>query len=189
MRRRLWWQICILDVSTAEDNGTDPSIHEHDFSTKFPLNVNDSDLDPDMTASPREGIGKTEMLFSLERFEMSYAIRKVVFSDKFAHDNDYPALTAAQKVDFVGDLERKIASRFFCHCDMRIPICFITVAAAKLILAKLKLIIHHTARKRGHQGLQDAETTLFTTSIEILEHTHALRSNKNYQRWVWLFQT
>ena len=189
MRRRLWWQICILDVRTAEDNGTDPSIYEHNFNTKFPLDVNDSDLDRGMIDSPREGASRTEMLFSLQRFEISYAIRKIVFSDKFNQDNGYAIMTTAQKGDFLQKLQRNIEERYIRNCDMRVPLCFVTVTAARLILSKLKLIIHHTARKRGEQGLQAIEKTLFTTSIEILEYTHALRTNDNYQRWAWLFRT
>jgi hypothetical protein len=45
IRRRLWWQICILDVRTAEDNDIDPLICEHHFDTQFPANINDTDLD------------------------------------------------------------------------------------------------------------------------------------------------
>lgn len=35
MRRRLWWQVCILDARSAEDQGCDPSIHEALFDTKM----------------------------------------------------------------------------------------------------------------------------------------------------------
>jgi hypothetical protein len=189
IRRRLWWQICILDVRTAEDNGTDPAIYEHSFNTKFPLNVNDIDIDRGMSDGPKESTSRTEMLFSLQRFEISYAIRKIVFSDKFTRDNGYSIMSTAQKGHFVEELSTTIEERYIRNCDMKIPLCFITATAGKLVLAKLKLIIHHTARKRGEQGLQDIDKTLFTTSVEILEYSHALRTNENYQRWAWLFQT
>jgi hypothetical protein len=35
MRRRLWWQVCILDARSSEDQGCDPSIHEALFDTKM----------------------------------------------------------------------------------------------------------------------------------------------------------
>ena len=189
LRRRLWWQICILDVRTAEDSGTDPAIYEHSFSTKFPLNLNDSDLDRGMSDSPTESASRTEMLFSLQRFEISYAVRKILFSDNFTRDNSYPMMTTTQKGCFVEELQSTIEQRYIRNYDMRVPLCFVTATAGRLVLAKLKLIIHHTARKRGEHGLQDIEKALFTTSVEILEYTHALRTNESYQSWAWLFQT
>ncbi|GFG16314.1 hypothetical protein IFM61392_09441 [Aspergillus lentulus] len=44
LRRRLWAQICHLDFRAAEGHGFAPSIHESDFDTRLPLNVDDVDL-------------------------------------------------------------------------------------------------------------------------------------------------
>jgi hypothetical protein len=35
MRRRLWWQICVLDARSSEDHGADPSIVPAQFDTKM----------------------------------------------------------------------------------------------------------------------------------------------------------
>jgi hypothetical protein len=35
MRRRLWWQVCILDARASEDHGCDPTIVEAQFDTKM----------------------------------------------------------------------------------------------------------------------------------------------------------
>lgn len=35
MRRRLWWQVCILDARSSEDHGCDPTIAEALFDTKM----------------------------------------------------------------------------------------------------------------------------------------------------------
>lgn len=35
MRRRLWWQVCILDARSSEDHGCDPTIVEAFFDTKM----------------------------------------------------------------------------------------------------------------------------------------------------------
>lgn len=34
-RRRLWWQVCILDARASEDHGCDPTIVEAQFDTKL----------------------------------------------------------------------------------------------------------------------------------------------------------
>jgi hypothetical protein len=35
MRRRLWWQVCVLDSRSSEDHGCDPTIVEAQFDTKM----------------------------------------------------------------------------------------------------------------------------------------------------------
>jgi hypothetical protein len=35
MRRRLWWQVCVLDARSSEDQGSDPTITDSQFDTKM----------------------------------------------------------------------------------------------------------------------------------------------------------
>jgi hypothetical protein len=53
LRRRLWAQICHLDFRAAEGHGFAPSIHESDFDTRLPLNVDDVDLVEGVVPSTR----------------------------------------------------------------------------------------------------------------------------------------
>ena len=121
------------------------------------------------------------MLFSLQRFEMSHGIRKVVFSDCFNQINGYSIMSTAQKVDFVEDLRQRMEEQYLQHCDMKVSIGFVTAMAARLILAKVKLVIYHSARRRGEETFPDLDRTLFSTSIEIIEYSHSLRVNPDYR--------
>lgn len=188
MRRRLWWQICILDVRIAEDNDTDPLICEHNFDTKYPSNVNDGDLDLNMTEPPRSNHNRTEMLFCLTRFDISYAARKLVFSPKFSTDNGYPSLTLAEKSDIIDKLLKDLEENHFRCCDLEVPICFLAITASRLVLAKMKLMIHHPARSQSSGLSQEQFTGLVASSVEIIEYAHELRTNVKYSRWLWLFQ-
>ena len=55
MRRRLCWQICMLDSHAAEDHATNPVVYVDSFSTKSPLDVNDEDLHIDLYEEWRKG--------------------------------------------------------------------------------------------------------------------------------------
>jgi hypothetical protein len=44
IRRRLWWQIAVLDSSMAQDRGMDPAIGPGSFDTVAPLHINDEDI-------------------------------------------------------------------------------------------------------------------------------------------------
>lgn len=188
MRRRLWWQICILDVRIAEDNDMDPLICEHSFDTKYPSNANDGDLDVNMTEFSRGTSNRTEMLFCLTRFEISYAARKLVFSEKFSSDNGYPFLNLAEKTDLIDNVLKDLQEKYLKDCDLEIPICFLAVTASRLVLAKMKLTIYHPARTQSSSLSHDQFMALVASSIDIIEYAHQLRTDPKYSRWIWLFQ-
>jgi len=73
-RRMVWHQLCFLDLRTCEATGPRPQIHQDDFDTKFPLNVDDADLeDPN---PPTENADRwTDMTFSLMRFDVNEMLR------------------------------------------------------------------------------------------------------------------
>ncbi|KAK5168131.1 uncharacterized protein LTR77_006699 [Saxophila tyrrhenica] len=185
MRRRLWWQIVILDVLTAEENDMDPAIHEHMFDTKMPSNFNDQDLDSSMTAPPSPSDCRTEMLFALQRVEISYAARKTMFSAKFTADNGYEALSVQQKSEFIDDLQLKLHEKYYRHCDSQIPLCALTTTASSLVLSRMRLTV---ASSRLSGNPLPAPTNLTTSCMHIVEGIQSLRAHELYEKWTWLFQ-
>lgn len=63
MRKRLWSQIGLLELRMAELSGCGTSSLSPVSDALLPMNINDSDLDPDMTLAPKEKEGATEMMF------------------------------------------------------------------------------------------------------------------------------
>jgi hypothetical protein len=45
IRRLIWYQLCFLDLRTCESTGPRPQIRREEYDTKFPLNVDDVDLE------------------------------------------------------------------------------------------------------------------------------------------------
>ncbi|KAK1967851.1 fungal-specific transcription factor domain-containing protein [Colletotrichum sublineola] len=72
MRRRLWWQIVILETRSGGAFGTGSHLLPSHRDTRIPLNVNDEDLSPAMSTEPRPYNGPTEMSFCI----VTYEIRK-----------------------------------------------------------------------------------------------------------------
>ncbi|KAK1726585.1 hypothetical protein CaCOL14_004372 [Colletotrichum acutatum] len=70
MRRRLWWQIIMLDTKYAMVSGFCDTLLPWNWDTNTPQNVNDADLFPGSTepVQPREG--PTEMAFCLLLYEV-----------------------------------------------------------------------------------------------------------------------
>jgi hypothetical protein len=176
-----------LDVRTAEDNGSDPHILSDSYNTRFPSNVNDASLHPEMSQMPQASPGKTEMSFTLVRIEGSNFARRIVFSDNFCQENSYDILSAHEKCVAINNFREEMEQRYLSHLDKGIPLDFITAASIRLILVKLKLTVNKPrARQNQHLIMQPS---FQRTCVEVLERARLLRQYEKGKQWLWLFQT
>lgn len=74
-RRRLWWTIVAYDGRIGEMTGATVTALSFNSDTKFPLNINDTDLHVDGKEPPLPHAGATEMIFCLARLELSLIVR------------------------------------------------------------------------------------------------------------------
>ncbi|KAK6540431.1 hypothetical protein TWF694_009226 [Orbilia ellipsospora] len=187
LRRRLWWQIYVLDIRVAEDRGASPRILESWFNTRFPSNVNDASLDSEMREPVPNTPGRTEMLFSLVRFEISNFARRVVFTDEFCSENCYPILSVSQKCKAIDSFREKVERQYLSHCDKNIPLDFLTASSSRLILVKLKLTVSKPRARQDQALLKQANFRKIC--VDILQQARILRSYEKGRQWLWLFQT
>ncbi|KAJ9148311.1 C6 zinc finger domain-containing protein [Pleurostoma richardsiae] len=71
MRRRLWWQIIMLDAKYAMLSGLSHSLMPRSWDTQAPRNVNDADLFPSSTEPVRDRDGPTEMIVVLVTYKIA----------------------------------------------------------------------------------------------------------------------
>ena len=193
MRRRLWWQICTLDVRASEDHGADPSIIEQSFDTKFPLNINDEDISPTTKEAPEEREGATEMTFDLIRYSVSTTVRRL----SYAPPGQGPCRTKSMglsledKEHMIDELHQYLEKKYLRHLDTTVPLHWVAATVARLIMAKMWLIVHHPFSRidRGAGLSQDVKDRLFLTSVEVIEFSRLLETEKTTLKWGWLFRT
>ncbi|KAF1955036.1 hypothetical protein CC80DRAFT_526443 [Byssothecium circinans] len=193
MRRRLWWQVYILDTRASEDHGCDPTIVESQFDTKMPLNVNDSDIDPDMVKFPPDRQGFTDMSFCLTRFEVSNISRRILYIPPGPnHCNQFfTNLTVPEKERWISDCHQRLEDKYLKNSDMSIPLCWITATVSRLVMSKMWLIVYHPyQRKDGGRSLpQETKDKLFITSLENVEYSILIETEARTMQWGWLFRT
>lgn len=192
MRRRLWWHICLLDIRASEDHGTDFQIHDDMYDTKLPLNVNDDDLSPGMERAPNEHIGFTEMTFGLVRFEVAGVMRRVNSacpSMRFRSGSCQSSLKECSEM--IKAIGARVEERYIKYCDLTIPLHWVCATVARLILAKLLLIVHHPMTRLDPKSAVTGSRrdTLLVSSIEVLEFAILMESNENTAKWGWMSQT
>ncbi|MCJ1389916.1 hypothetical protein MMC18_002773 [Xylographa bjoerkii] len=194
MRRRLWWQVCTLDIRASEDQSSDPTITEQMFDTKIPSNINDEDIWPGMTEPPVAHEGCTEMTFDLIRYEvgntarfLNYTPPGVVSCTKRGHENS----SIEEKERLIENLGQYLEAKYLRHCDMAVPLQWVAANVARLILAKMWLIVHHPFKRTdGGAGLsQETKDRLFRTSVDVIRYSNILESQRSTMKWGWLFRT
>lgn len=80
VRRLIWYQLCFLDIRTYEAHAHRPIIRAEEFKTRFPLNMDDQDLE--RTRPPTEDANHwTEMTPTIIRFKCNELIR-LVYSER-----------------------------------------------------------------------------------------------------------
>ncbi|KAF4961885.1 hypothetical protein FSARC_10004 [Fusarium sarcochroum] len=187
MRRRLWWQVYVLDVRIAMECGVAPNIIDQTFNTKKPLNISDSTLDPLADTLPQEVTGKTQMTLTLIRIQTSELTRQILFSDNFNKANGYPALSQAQKCVMIDAMQSMIETRHLVHYSSQIPLDIIASATARLLFAKLKVMV---CRPQANQGRGNPfRENYLALCLEVLKESHMVKSYKSGRPWSWLFET
>ncbi|KAL8972042.1 MAG: hypothetical protein Q9183_000759 [Haloplaca sp. 2 TL-2023] len=194
MRRRLWWHIVHLDLRASEDHGSDPSIQESTYDTRFPLNINDEDIYPSMKDAPKEREGATEMIFDLLRYTVSTTARRMLYTppgpSKCA--DKAKMFTLEHKEHLMEELHQHCENKYLKYCDMSNPLHWVAATVFRLILAKMWLVIHHPVQRDEAENKQLSDETkdrLFRTSVDIIQWSTHLEREPSTRQWGWLFRT
>ena len=192
MRRRIWWQICILDVRTAENHGSDQDVAQQQFDTKFPLNINDDDLIPGSVEQATPRVGITEMSLSLIRYEIINVLWHLRSNPKFPdnlHGLEHVPSTV-QQIDGVTEAcKRRLESRYLRYCDMNTPFHWFISTVARMMIAKMWINVHHRFKlDSGAELTQKCKDRLFPISIEIVEFCLLLERERSTTQWKWAFR-
>lgn len=190
MRRRLWWQIVILDCRTAELAGTGVSVMANLWDTRIPLNINDSDLSPDMQQLPKEHAGPTEMMHCLLRYSIGQVLRSPGSFNAF--DGAWQRLSSstvplAEKDGAIDELENLIQDKFLKYCDPTIPLHLMTSMLGRAAIASMRLVAHHPRQypDKGAHLSQDEKEKLFAISLKVIEIDNLAHSTKSLHRFLW----
>ncbi|EXJ54503.1 hypothetical protein A1O7_09843 [Cladophialophora yegresii CBS 114405] len=191
MRRRLWWQIVVLEGRSAELSGSgrfgDLSLSD----VLAPTNVNDEDLHPDMTEPPVPQTRPTEMISCLLRIELTIFFlekqRQKPSIDIESLRLSTPWKSSLEERDATMDeLEQRLEDKFLKYCDPSVPIQFMSIIIGRGAINMMRLMAHHP-RKWGYQEqLPPPERDyLWNVSVKLLEGTNMAHSAKQLQRFMW----
>lgn len=150
LRRRLWWYICVLDGHSSKYQEHEANLHQFFSDTKLPLNINDSDLHPDMTEPPPERDSWTDMMFCLVRCEAidTASSTKLIGPGlqrgpwRGGGDIKSAGLRVEDRRAIVESFVDRVTEKYLRHCDPSQPILLMSSMVIKLIFARFWLLVY-----------------------------------------------
>ncbi|KAF5247211.1 hypothetical protein FANTH_6468 [Fusarium anthophilum] len=183
LRRRLWWHICLLDMRSSEFHGYEPIVRGDMFDTKLPLNINDSDLTPNMTDVPVGREGYTQMTFCLIRCEVMKAGWKVGYASPTRNSTATVARGDGELI--VQELKSRLEERYLRYCDESVPFMLFTSKVARLIVARTGLIVDFPRKQKEAYTSTIIRDRLFSISMEVLDLSSYIMTNSSISKWTW----
>ena len=181
MRRRLWNQLWVLDIRSAEFAGVKSSLPPDSDGVRAPTNCSDSSLFPGMKTLPPDQEGFTEMSFILLRVRLGQFLRKIGAESNGKRGWDWivsPHVDPNDKREAIEKCE-DIMSGITKHCDMDVPIQATTCRMASIVVSKLKWLAHHP--RRGVQAKEEQ----FKYATDLVEVEVDTRLNPLIKRFMW----
>ena len=192
-RRRLWWQICLIDGRAASPpRSSQFSISEDMFSTTMPSNINDVDLSPDTNNIYVTECRRTDMTASLIRYKLWRLSRQIRSCIAASAPDPSRALAMFRR----GVLE--IKETHMVHLNTGNAIDSLITTMAELSFARIELILQQrigfslshplngNADTSSFTEPPNPQTSMYTLAVTILELTWALNHEPRWRPWRWV---
>lgn len=183
MRRRLWWQICLLD-SRLRDHGTPQlSISEAMFDTAMPTNIGDEILQSALSELDVEESNMTDMALFLARcrvWRLGRTLEAVT---------DKPLST---QLDLVRSVKASVSSTLLLSVDLSKSFDSFVQAMIFLVFARIESFVYKRALKTVAKDQERTANKLheqvLRTSAETANLAHILFTREDWSRWRWQLQ-
>jgi len=190
MRRRLWFEINVLDVRSSEDRGSPSMIVPDSFDTKIPYNVNDADIGPLSFSEIYDRVGCTEMTFNLITLEASVFARVFALPDHNVGSQEEGIADWYRRKAQAEELRKLLHDKYLVHCDTSVPLYWVCKTVATVI--GLKMQLHLQYPMQGRRLVPESErdrTANMKLAVEMLEHTEAVEHHGHAAHFRWFIKT
>ncbi|TVY78428.1 Bikaverin cluster transcription factor bik5 [Lachnellula suecica] len=185
MRRKTWWVLCMLDMRSSEDQGTDYIIPRGSFDTKPPLNINEADIDPKTTVMPTAREGITDTTYLLVQIEIGKVSKEMM-------DLGTKEGAIEEQNRLLNEMYQKVDQGYLQYAtDLSVgSIYWVQVSVIHLVMAKMTLFVYLPIlfSSTSEHYSDHIRTKLLIAAIELAEYNHALNAERACRQWRWVYQ-
>lgn len=184
LRRRVWWQVVILDGRTAQLTGASMSPDMQLYGdTRQPLNLNDADLVPSVSTLPLPPPAAAEMVFCSVRIELGVWM----IQQKCMLNSEISGVGKGKFLKAIDDLERHIDEKYLRNFDLDLPLNLLTSYLARSALCQMRLSVYHPLHRPERDLDLNAEQLgmLLENSLEVIRYDIISHSSPSLQCYMW----
>ena len=206
LRRRIWWQITILDFRSAELTGSGRFGDFNLSDTRVPANVDDQDIWPGMTESPVETPRATEMITCLLRCEFGAFWKEKLLQkggktdsqpkefflanlNGMANEQVRPSPWAASPEERdaqIDELQGRLQDKFLKHFDLTVPLQHMAHLIGLGAVTSMRLMAHHPRRWENENDIPASERKLlWGLSLKLLQGDNAVHATRTLKKFMW----
>lgn len=187
MRRRVWWQILLMEGVAEKLAGTSSNLLAGD--AKMPLNINDCDLYPGMKEYPPEHHGATEMMFFLIRCHVGQFLRRTRPQpgfDGFWNKLSKSTVDLATKMKAIDELEEDFNRKFVQYCDESVTWHLMCSYLCQAIIKMMRFIALGSDEQVCPPKMTPEEKDLaFRNSLDIVKFQNVVYHMKHMRGYRW----
>ncbi|KAK1712059.1 hypothetical protein BDP67DRAFT_61275 [Colletotrichum lupini] len=184
MRCRLWWHLTALDATAPESHGFNNTMADRGKIFRLPLNVNDTELWPQMDEAPTGRDEWTETTFSIMNLDLCRNLRHAVSAVGAADEQ-----TREAKIQ---QTESSMAHRWLRFAPKNSDLYRAAESLLRISVAKARFILMLqawlSAPMQQDRRYRYLPHSLFITAIELLEQGYLLQSGKLFPGYAWFYQ-
>ncbi|EWZ33069.1 hypothetical protein FOZG_14564 [Fusarium oxysporum Fo47] len=189
IRRRVWWHICFLDARTGDSHFHDAQIPETLFDTRYPSNVDDTDIDPHMgePVLPREG--PTDMSICLVRCRIWRMVRAMRTASQHANaDNTVDGRSLLEhSLDAVREFRESLVSPHQSGWPRNSEQDSFLRIMTDVVASRVELMAYYQERLSGTFD-PAAQEDLFNVAIKVVDLAYKLGRSPSMSKWAWITQ-
>ncbi|KAF4989098.1 hypothetical protein FGRMN_9340 [Fusarium graminum] len=186
LRRRVWWQIVILDGRASQLTGASMNPEMQLYGdTRQPANLSDTDLVPAASTLPLSSPLTTDMVFCKVRIEIG--VWMITQKCLLSSSSD---TSAADKVKFfkaIDELEHHIEHKYLSNMDKDFSLNILTAYLARSAICQLRLSVYHPIHRRERISDLSPEQVdmLLENSVEVIRYDILSHSTPVLQKYLW----
>lgn len=188
MRRRLWWSLVIFDTRIGELADFKSATLVPTWDCRIPLNLNDSDLRPEMKETPQVQGKSSEALFVVVRSAMGDLLRRSDFHLDFTWTSVKTSIKHEPKNPMpehseLENIEKMLEEDYLKFCDLENPLHFMTIWMTRGYLARCRLIKHHARDSGSSESQREAA---ISSALNMIECDTKILASPLVKKFHWL---
>ncbi|KAK0610961.1 hypothetical protein B0T14DRAFT_529379 [Immersiella caudata] len=191
MNRRLWWALVLFDSRMAEMAGCmNVTYLVPSWDCKVPLNVNDSELRPEMDEPPTPARVATEAIFAVTRADFGNFLRHAAFQLDFTCPWLKPLArqSPAPEGSVMPVVEKSLEERYLRVCDPKNSLHYMTIWMTRAQIARAYLIEHLSTHPDPSTVAEEQRTTALSHALKTLVCNTQITTLPLTKKFRWLVQ-